>query len=137
MQTLTFKFVMRPLLGILNPRQIPEVLHLFEKIKGYDKLWIKNMNQIDAYNQLRKWFLEHKEYTHLVILLDDVLITQEEFDILRRDVEEGDYPVIGGIGNVSYLRLEEYSPCLDIMPGFDEHTYKFMTKAEVNEFIKK
>jgi hypothetical protein len=124
------------LLCILNPRTIPEVLHLFEKIKGYDKLWLKNMNQVMAYHQLRLWFLEHTEYTHLIILLDDVLITQEEFDILRLDVEEGDYPVIGGIGNVSYLRLEEYSPCIDVMPSYDEYTYKFMKKSELEAFVR-
>ena len=128
---------MNPILVILNPRSIPEVLHLFEKIKGYDQLWIKNLNQVDAYYQIRKWFLEHVEYTHLVLLIDDVLITQEEFDILRHDVEEGDYPVIGGIGNVSYLRLDEYSPCLDVMPGMDEDSYKFIKKSEVEDFIKK
>lgn len=113
------------------------MLHLFEKIKGYDKLWVRNMSQAMAYNQLRLWFLDHTEYTHMILLIDDVIVTQEEFNILRHDVEESDYPVIGGIGNVSYERLEEYSPCLTVMPGTEEETYKFMKKSEVEDFIKR
>jgi hypothetical protein len=120
----------------MNPRTIPEVLHLIEKIKGYDKLWIRNFDQVTAYREVRKWFLDLKEYTHMVLLIDDVIITQTEFDVLRKDVEEGDYQVIGGIGNVTYQRLDEFSPCIE-MPGFQEHSYKFMKKQEIEEYLKR
>lgn len=128
---------MNPLLAILNPRTIPEVLHLIEKIRGYDKLWIKNFPQVEAYTKLRNWFLEHTEYSHLVLLIDDVLITQNEFDILREDLHTNDYQILAGIGNVSYLRLEEYSPVMDTLPTMEADTYHFLTKAQLDDFLAK
>ena len=95
------------------------------------------MKQVEAYEKLRDWFILHTEYTHLVLLIDDVLITQNEFDTLRADLEQNEYPVLAGIGNIHYQRLEEYSPCLDILPGLDAASYHWLTKAQLDDFLSK
>lgn len=127
---------MNPLLCILNPREIPEALHMIKKIKGYDKLWAKYYDgEFYAYRALRNWFLEHKEYTHMILLIDDVLATQKDFDILYSDVMSMDLPVLAATCNVTYQRLDELSPTMDVMP--DLNNYPFVTRAEVAKFIEK
>lgn len=129
---------MYPLLAILNPRNIPEVIHLIRKIRGYDKLWVKGMTQVDAYDVLRKWFIKHTEYTHLIILIDDVIITQNEFDILRADLEQiKNYPVLAGVGNVDYQQLDKYSPVMNTLPTMEASTYKWVTQTELDQFLQR
>lgn len=83
----------RLLVFIPSPRDIPEFNDAVSKIK-YDKLWIKYYPQEEAYNRARDWFLDHKQFSHLCILPDDLLMTQEDFDILFKDAQQ--YDVISG-----------------------------------------
>lgn len=75
-----------PLIFIPSPRDLPVFLEATAKI-NCDKLWLKYYNQEDAYRMARDWFLPNKQYTHLVILPDDLIITQENFDILSKGAE--------------------------------------------------
>lgn len=49
---------------------------------------------------MRDYFLSHKEYTHLVIATDDIVVKPEHITQLQKDLEEHDYPVLSGIMNV-------------------------------------
>lgn len=90
-------------LGILNPRNIPEVMQNFEKnITNIDKVYIKfYAPEYDAYEELRNWFLDHKEYTHLMLIADDCIIEPNHIDRLRWGVYKNDFPVLTGFGNVN------------------------------------
>src|SRR6266540_3850211 len=78
---------MNPLLVIFQPREIPEFLEATNKLK-IDKLWMKYFPQEEAYVTARFWFLEHKEYTHFVILPDDLIVKQEHLDMLSNSFEQ-------------------------------------------------
>ena len=84
---------MNPLIFIPSPRDLEEFKEATSKIKG-DKLWLKYHNEDDAYRLGRDWFLQHTQYTHFVILPDDLIVTQEHFDRLSEDAKE--YDVISG-----------------------------------------
>ena len=88
-----------------------------------------------AYSLLRDYFLNHWEYTHLVLCPDDLLVTNDDFDILINDVKEFDYPVISGICNLTYLDKdrEKYAASKSI-PGYSIKDYVFITKAEIEEW---
>ena len=76
---------MNPLLVIFNPRNIPEFYKAIEKIHRVSKLWIRYFPQNEAYNKARAFFLK-SDYTHLMILPDDLLVTQADVDaILNHD----------------------------------------------------
>src|SRR6476619_4030303 len=75
---------MNPLLFIPSPRDIPEVKESVDKLK-IDKIWIKYYGQEEAYKTARQYFLEHKEYTHLVIHPDDLLVTPLNLEYLLID----------------------------------------------------
>jgi hypothetical protein len=72
---------MNPLLVIFNPRNIPEFYKAIEKINGISKLWIKYFPQDEAYNKAREFFLQ-SDYTHFMILPDDLIVTQADVDAI-------------------------------------------------------
>jgi hypothetical protein len=81
-----------PLLVIFQPREIPVFLNTVSKIK-VDKLYVKFHAEEEAYRKARDWFLSH-DYTHFIILPDDLLITQADLDQLVEDAKS--YDVISG-----------------------------------------
>ena len=72
---------MKPLLVIFNPRSIPEFYKAIEKINGISKLWIKYFPQDEAYKKAREFFLQ-SDYTHFMILPDDLIMTQKDVDAI-------------------------------------------------------
>lgn len=91
----------RPLLCILNPREMEKPVEAFKQLRDIDKLYAKNMLQLEAYNRLRNYFLEHEEYTHLWLISDDAEVKQENIDKLRKAVEShSDMEVLCGVCNV-------------------------------------
>jgi len=90
-----------PLLCCPSPRDIPEV---YEALKGtgYDRLYAKYFPEKTAYTKLREWFLDHEEYTHLVICPDDLVITKEDIDTLIDWLGKMDFPVLSGVCNVDH-----------------------------------
>ena len=89
-----------PLLCSPSPRDIPEV---FEALKetGFDRLYAKYFFERHAYGQLRKFFLKHPEYTHMVICPDDLIVKRGHVEALIKDLEKEDYPVLSGMCNVN------------------------------------
>ena len=85
----------KPLLFIPSPRDIPEFIKATSKLK-VDKLWLKYYPQEYAYVLGRHWFLEHQQYTHFVILPDDLIVTQKNLDSLSMWASTAYYPVISG-----------------------------------------
>ena len=71
----------KPLIFIPSARDLPEFEEYTKKL-NYDKLWIKYHPQEEAYVVGRNWFLEHSEYTHLIILPDDLLLEQSQLETL-------------------------------------------------------
>ena len=84
--------IINPLIFIPSPRDIAEFKKAVNKLT-FDKLWIKYYPQYEAYFAAREWFLYHKEYTHLIVLPDDLLVTQDDLDLLLIWMED---PVISG-----------------------------------------
>lgn len=82
-----------------SPRDIPQVLDAWSKL-DFDQLHVKYYREYDAYQQIRNFFLEHQEYTHLAICPDDLVITPKDLQILIKDLSEFNYPVLSGVCNV-------------------------------------
>ncbi len=88
-----------PLLCAPSPRDIREPYEALKRCP-YDRLYAKYFPEKIAYNLLRDWFLDHEEYTHLVICPDDLIIEPEHLEALIKTLEEKDYPVFSGVCNV-------------------------------------
>src|SRR5215831_12855215 len=59
------------------------------------KVWIKYSDEYTAYLIMRKLFL-YTDFTHLVIIPDDLIVTPSQFEKLKRNAELGNYPVLSG-----------------------------------------
>ncbi len=89
----------KPLLICPSPRDIKEVYDEL-KLTGYDRLYAKYYPEKTAYSLLRNWFIDHEEYTHLIICPDDLIIKKEHIDKLIADLEKTDYACLSGVCNV-------------------------------------
>lgn len=91
--------------NILLTSPSPRKIKTFEqKIKllnqKYDIFLVKfDFVEVNAYKTIRDFFLSHKEYTHLAIIPDDLLVDVKHIDKLVQDLTERDYPVLSGISN--------------------------------------
>ena len=86
----------RPLLVIFQPRYNERFLDAVSKVK-VDKLWINYYPQHIAYPLARIEFLKREEYTHFVIMTDDLIFTNRDYQILKGECEK--YDVISGWAN--------------------------------------
>jgi len=133
----------KPLLFLPSARDIPEVKEAVDKLK-IDKLWVKNHNQQEAYMVARDWFLYEKEYTHLIINPDDLIVRKQDIDLLLKSKHNS---VISGWcihgkspenrkgldTNVSYKHPEVYiSPIV-----LDYNYYEFIPIADIKDGITK
>lgn len=83
-----------------SPRDIDEVLNAWRNLPE-DQLHVKYFKEYDAYQQIRKFFLGHPEYTHLVLCPDDLVIMESDLQILKDDLTQFDFPVVSGMSNVN------------------------------------
>jgi len=67
----------------------------------------KHYSEYRAYKIVRDHFISHKEYTHLVIATDDIVVLPEHIIQLEKDLEKHDYHVLSGMMNVD-LDDEKY-----------------------------
>ena len=86
----------RPLLTIMNPRNIPWVMKKFKKIKYVDKVYFKYTKTSETLKNIEEYFLKHKKYTHLIINSDDGAPDYDGIAMLIADVKKYNFPVISG-----------------------------------------
>lgn len=122
--------IIKPLLVIFSAREIKDFYDATSKLK-VDKLWIKNYSQLIAYPLARNEFLKekYKDYTHFVILADDLIVTPEDLNILTEECDN--YDVISGWCNLwrhgpySHLSNLSYELPPDPPAGGTTESYNF------------
>lgn len=112
--------MINPLIFIPSIRKIPRVMESWNEIQ-YDKLLVRMMLEPKAYKTGRDFFLEHEEYTHIVIAPDDMVLDYDSFMTLKRDVEEYEFSNIAGIANLGQDDPDIYS-CKPIGIPLDQQT---------------
>ena len=122
---------MYPLLVIFKVRDLPEFYESIEILTtNIDKLYVEYYPQMEAYDHARYFFLGHKIYTHMIILPDDLVVTQNDIDVLLDNAKN--YDVIGGWCNVDNTDFKDYACISMSLPPNPPYTgktagYKFKT----------
>jgi hypothetical protein len=120
------------LLGIPSPRDIPQVLEQQDKLP-IDKLIIKYYHEWTAYQHMRTQFLRLKEYTHLVIASDDLIVKPENVLKLINELEKKDYPVFGGVCSINGDDLNTINIIrVENMPTLNERHYEFIKRKTMS-----
>lgn len=126
--------VINPLICIPSPRNIKVVADCHDNLENYDRLWMKeNFDELQAYQILRNYFLEHKEYTHFVITPDDLLIPIKTFEKLVDDLKRKDYPVLSGVCNFNCERFKTYELDL-VVDANHKNGVDYLLQNEVPHF---
>jgi hypothetical protein len=122
------------LVGITKGRDVPE----FEKavdatLSGFDKVVASYFPSYTARRLIRATFRNLREYTHLAILPDDLIVNQKAIDILVTDLQRVDYPVLCGCANLdmtpagrSLVNVSLELPSPKLKKG--THHYNLMTE---------
>ncbi len=113
---------MKPLLFMPSPRDIPEVKRLWHLLP-YDKFIVKYKPQKEAYDEVKRYFLDYTEYTHIVLCPDDLEIPAYALNILL----SSPFETTSGICNIDESQPNVY----DIQPlGCDYSREKPLTTKE-------
>jgi hypothetical protein len=134
--------LINPLIFIPSPRDIQEFIESVEYgLSKYDRFWVRYLPEAQAYNIAKKFFLEHEQYTHLVILPDDLIVTQKHIDQLVEDIKERDYEVLSGICAVDELPINKgkYAVCQNANPSLADlsiKSYDYLTTEQRDAYLK-
>jgi hypothetical protein len=125
----------KPLMIIRSPRDLPEVQKCFDNLKQVDKLWIKYYNDSEAHKIAREWVELHPEYTHIILISDDVYVPEDALNLLLDDICTYDFPAVSGCSNMcntyktgrlmcSYCEMQIEHPIINVIlnpfPYLDE-----------------
>ena len=83
-----------PLMVVMSPRDFKITWYWLDKIDFLDKLIIKYYLHHIAHEIARDFFLKHREYTHFLIVTDDVIVTPSHVIQLIKDYLQYKYPII-------------------------------------------
>lgn len=85
-----------------SPRDIPDFIDSVDSsLQGYDKVWFKYFRQHqNPYSHIRKYFMTRRQYSHLALLPDDLIIHKKGVDRLVELTKR--YHVVMGTCSVEY-----------------------------------
>lgn len=99
---------MNPLLFCPSPRNIPEVIESWKNIP-YDKFIVKNKLERRAYREGREYFLDHPEYTHIVICPDDMIVDYDSFVKMEKIIKQKNLDNLAGLSNIDETQVNLFS----------------------------
>ena len=98
---------MKPLLVIMNPRQIPECIDAFKSL-DVRRAWLSNSTEWELVSVMASLVRDESiDFTHLVLCADDCIVSQAALDAVL-EVADG-LPVVTG-----YCRLDQQHPEVNI-----------------------
>jgi GT2 family glycosyltransferase len=123
-----------PILAIMNPRQIPECISAFKKL-DVRKAWLQNYTEWQLVEVIASLVRDETiHFSHLCLVADDCIVTQQALDAVLKFARQGD-PVVTG-----YCRLDSTHPDVNITrrPLMGETptvgAYDFYSFLEVEEW---
>lgn len=122
-----------PLICSPSPRNIPEWIQCWSNLGDYaDRYIAKYYPEKQAYKHLYDYFMDHSNYTHMVILPDDLIVKAWQFRILRFDAIYNNLPVVAGVFNRNWQDRNLWS-C--VVKGRNPPAW--MTLKEIEEAAEK
>lgn len=116
------------ILNYWQPKDIPEVLSEFDKITGIDKLIFRYMKYPLPHEALDTFLEDHTNYDWLIIMTNDLVVTQSNLEQLYKDMNKG-YNVISGVCNVD---TDENKDNLNVCKVISADGYDWVKRGELS-----
>jgi hypothetical protein len=128
-----------PLLFYMNAADYPEIQKDLKEIPC-DKFITNYMPYPYPHNLARDFFLEHKEYTHLIVQPQDLHAKKEHYEKLIETVSETGYDVVSCVCNVEregHRDFNKWAICKKI-PSLDRNQryYNWVPKGAVKGLVQ-
>lgn len=125
--------MIKPLLFYMNTSDYPEIL---KDLKGIpcDQYHVNYMPYPHPHNMARDCFLNHDEYTHLIVVPQDLHAKKEHYEKLIKTVQETGYDVVSAVCNVErkgHRNFNKWNICKQI-PSLDRNNryYNWMPACD-------
>jgi hypothetical protein len=131
---------LNPLICSPSPRDIPRWLEAMKKLDFVDRLYCKYFTPEKlAYDIGRNYFITHEEYTHLVIIPDDLIVEPDQLKSMITTVERTDFPVFSGVANMDLTAGKDmFSISFDVIHiDPNRRRYSLISREEINEYARR
>lgn len=91
--------MINPLGVTMSVRDMEPFNYWLNQIDFIDRLVIKYHIHEEAHRIAREYFFKYKDYTHILMLAEDVIQTPDFVRLIIQDIKEYDFPVVCGYCN--------------------------------------
>jgi len=122
-----------PLVCFGNAYDCEPAIEAFKKLPC-DKLQLDYITYPINFIKAQIFFLKNEKYTHFVYLAPDLIVKEDQFIVLKNNVENNDYDVYGPVCNVDKGKYELKLACCAKLPSID---YQLRNYRWVQEEVRK
>lgn len=125
-----------PLLVYWRPKDILQVLQGLKTIPC-DKLFINYFPYPYPQRITNNFFRIHKEYTHLIIIPNDLVCDVSHYNKIKSHIEKYDFEVVCGVAPVGFGRYKDYWCVTTNLPALDYNSrhYYWLSKNRYPNMI--
>jgi hypothetical protein len=128
--------LIKPLIAYFHAVDLESVRKAIDGIKQ-DTLYISYFEYPYPHRIAQKYFMEHQEYTHLIMVPNDLEVHDEHINKILEMVEAFDYQVCCGVCNVDTEKYNGYWNVTSNLPDLEyvNRRYKWLSKGRYPNMI--
>ena len=123
---------MKPILNFWQYYKLPDIRKAIDELK-IDKLIFEHLPYPLPHKELDKFVTDDQEYTHVIIVTNDVLVTQENLDTLLEDVRKNPDKIQSAVMNVDTDELKHH---LNICLETPDKEYKWVSDDIEGDYLE-
>ncbi len=113
-----------------------DIVNNYTKFIACDQYHVRYQKEYPAYIKMREFFLEHTEYDYMVLASDDILVTPEHIEILKKTLNKKKYKIVSGLMNVDSPEWNKPNGRINItldLPkkNMSERSWNFILRKEI------
>ena len=127
-----------PLIGYWHSVDLQQVKDGLNSIPC-DKYQVSYFDYPHPHRKVEAYFREHKQYTHLILIPNDLVYDITNFEKTKKVILEMDYPVLCGLCNVDLGKHKDfYNVCFKLpeLP-YVNRRYRWLAESQRKELLSK
>ncbi len=127
-----------PLIGYYHAVDLDEVKDGLNEIYA-DKLQVSYFSYPFPHRIIEKFFNDNQDYTHLIMIPNDLVYNNENFQRTKEAIEKFDYPVLSGLCNVDLTQHKtDYNVCFKLPElAYINRRYRWLADSTRKELLRR